>query len=252
MSLARVAPILAGVVLASCGDPETPPAPTPPPAPASAQGVITTTIDGGITELPSFDPSAGHLDDDDLPPTTSSRRPVTRDRRTLEVVLRSTPLGATAAVDGVVIGRTPTYWEGEFTGREREFTFVLAGHAMARYRFVPTQSGIVHARLTKIELTPRDAGVPEIPQPAPAPNAPNAPAASRTTSAPRPTVPATVPTTTVPTGLPTTTPTPAVPSTTVPTPPTFAPPDAATGRGLPPPVVPGPVPTPTPGLGPTP
>ena len=84
--------------------------------------------------------------------------------RTLEILLRSTPSGATAAVDGLVIGRTPTYWEGPFTGRQHEFTFVLPGYAMARYRFVPISNGVVHGRLTRIVGEP-DAGAPAAPVP---------------------------------------------------------------------------------------
>jgi hypothetical protein len=76
----------------------------------------------------------------------------------IDVHLRSTPPGAQVAVDGVFVGYTPTYWAGEADGREHEFTFVLAGHATARYRFVPTASGVIHPRLEPIADEP-DAGV---------------------------------------------------------------------------------------------
>lgn len=86
------------------------------------------------------------------PPSEPARRV-----RTLEITLRSTPPGATAAVDGKVVGPTPAFWRGKATGRSREFTFVLGDHAMARYRFVPTTSGVVHATLKPL-LRDDDAG----------------------------------------------------------------------------------------------
>jgi hypothetical protein len=79
--------------------------------------------------------------------------------RPIDIVLRSSPPGATAAVDGVPIGPTPTYWSGDANGREHEFTFVLPGYAFARYRFVPITSGVVHARL-EVLAEDTDAGVP--------------------------------------------------------------------------------------------
>ncbi|HEY0986761.1 MAG TPA: hypothetical protein VGD80_06895, partial [Kofleriaceae bacterium] len=86
------------------------------------------------------------------------------------------PPGATAAVDGVPIGPTPTYWSGDANGREHEFTFVLPGYAFARYRFVPITSGVVHARL-EVLTDDVDAGVPTEMMP-PSPGAPPAPSAS--------------------------------------------------------------------------
>ncbi|MBZ0234064.1 MAG: PEGA domain-containing protein, partial [Deltaproteobacteria bacterium] len=85
-----------------------------------------------------------------------------RDRKTGQLLLRSTPAGALAAVDGVILGRTPVLWEGALDGQSHEFTFAMAGHALARYRFVPVTSGVVHGTLVKL-TDDRDAGVPEIP-----------------------------------------------------------------------------------------
>jgi hypothetical protein len=107
---------------------------------------------------------------------------VARASRPIDIVLRSSPPGATAAVDGVPIGSTPTYWSGEANGREHEFTFVLPGYAFARYRFVPITSGIVHARLDVL-TDDVDAGVPpemmRTPDgPAPDPRQRTAPAAA--------------------------------------------------------------------------
>ena len=78
--------------------------------------------------------------------------------RPIEVTLRSSPPGATAAVDGTVVGTTPAYWGGEADGHEHEFTFDLKGFALARYRFVPVTSGVIHARLDPI-ADETDAGV---------------------------------------------------------------------------------------------
>jgi len=44
----------------------------------------------------------------------------------------------------------------------------MAGHALARYRFVPVTSGVVHGTLVKL-TDDRDAGVPEIPAAKPTP-----------------------------------------------------------------------------------
>lgn len=117
------------------------PAPAPPPAPPS-----------GITELPTYDPAAGHLDRP--PPAAPAQRPRGRAARPIGLLLRSTPSGATVAIDGLAVGRTPVYWEGESTGGERELTFTLPGHGVARYRFVPITSGVVHGRLEPLAGAP--------------------------------------------------------------------------------------------------
>jgi hypothetical protein len=69
----------------------------------------------------------------------------------LRLTLRSTPSGATAAVDGREVGRTPLVHEMDADGQVHQFTFVLAGHAMERYRFPPVRDGVVHATLRPIE-----------------------------------------------------------------------------------------------------
>ena len=101
------------------------------------------------------------------------RRPPPSNRvgHPIDVILRSSPQLAQAAVDGVPLGPTPAYWNGMADGREHEFTFVLPGHAVARYRFVPITSGVIHARLDPISDDQSDAGVtsdtPGIPELAP-------------------------------------------------------------------------------------
>jgi hypothetical protein len=155
----RVSLAVVAIAITACRDDAAPAAPPPPPTVVTP--VDAATVDA-ITFVPGFDPASGmHVDEgDDARTGTGGVTP--RSRRNIEILLRSTPPGATAVVDGRVIGKTPTYWEGEFTGRERDFTFMLPGHALARYKFVPTTSGIVHARLTQI-TTDRDAGMPEMP-----------------------------------------------------------------------------------------
>lgn len=173
------------VAVTACGRDDRPPA-APPPA--------LLLADAGVT--PPLPAEPGGSVDGELDDISGSRREWrtgTRPRRPLEITLRSSPSGATAAVDGVIVGRTPALWEGEFTGREREFTFVLPGYSMARYRFAPITSGVVHGRLER--MGDGDAGVPQIPQPE-LPHRP--PAASRpsTPAAPEPEPePATAPTT---------------------------------------------------------
>jgi hypothetical protein len=158
-SLAQTALICA--CLGACNGAE--PAPTAPPPPVTAI-VDAAPPPDGITAISGYDPSSHYHLDEDTPSSQHGGVATVHSHRILEILLRSTPSGATVAVDGVIIGDTPTYWEGEFTGREREFTFVMPGYAMARYRFVPTTSGVVHGRLTKIVVDP-DAGAPAIPQP---------------------------------------------------------------------------------------
>lgn len=152
----------AAVVLLGCGSKEAP----APPAPA-AEAVVQVPAPApapGITELPSFDATDGtHLDPD--VPAPAPVRPRARNARVIGILLRSSPAGAMAAVDGRPVGRTPAYWEGEVTGGEREFTFALAKHAVARYRFTPTTNGVVHGRLEPIAVRP-GAGTPAIPMPA--------------------------------------------------------------------------------------
>jgi len=144
----------------------------PPNAPATpvhsdAAVLPSPPTDGGVTTLPTFDPSTGfHLDD--TPVVRSGTRIAARDRKPAQLLLRSTPAGAIAAVDGVRLGPTPVLWEGLLDGLSHEFTFVMAGHALARYKFVPVTSGIVHGTLVKL-TDDRDAGVPEIPPVQPQP-----------------------------------------------------------------------------------
>jgi hypothetical protein len=178
---------LAGAACSGKSEPP-PPATTTPPPPLVARDAGTTVISG-------FDPASGmHLDDDGA---GSTRPAAPRDRagHSLQVTLRSTPSGAIAAVDGVQVGPTPTYWFGEADGREHEFTFVRSGYESARYRFVPVQSGLVHARLEPVadervgsglgpEIAPvfaPDAGVvappPTVITPSPPPPPPPPPAA---------------------------------------------------------------------------
>jgi len=159
MSRAAIAAIVA--LGASCS-----PKSEPPPQPVQAPADAATT--DGITAIGTFDPASGRHLDDDGAGVTRPVRPKNRPTRPLDIMLRSTPTGAMAAVDGVQVGITPAYWFGESDGREHEFTFVLRNHAVARYRFVPIQSGVVHARLEPVAVDEiHDGGVP--PEMAPPP-----------------------------------------------------------------------------------
>ncbi|HEY1556351.1 MAG TPA: PEGA domain-containing protein [Kofleriaceae bacterium] len=156
--------VLAAVAaLAACGQPSSPePRAKPEAHPHLDAGVP------GITTIHDYDPASGmHLDEG------GDRRPApppaaARGARPIDITLRSTPPGAEVAVDGQVIGTTPTYWPGEADGHEHEFTFALARHAVARFRFVPITSGVIHPRLEPIAEEP-DAGVPDEPEPVPVP-----------------------------------------------------------------------------------
>lgn len=118
----------------ACSNKPEPPRPEPPPSTEHAA-------------VPAAEPLAEVAPEPaDQPPERAPARQAQRGRP-VEVVLRSSPPGATAVVDGKLIGPTPVYWAGEADGRAREFTFSLRGYAPARYRFVPITSGVVHARL---------------------------------------------------------------------------------------------------------
>jgi len=162
--MGRLAALGCAALLAACSNDR--PAPPPPPRPA-LEFPDAAVAPPAPAPVPVYDPATGLRIDDDWAARRFDRP---RQRRTLEITLRSTPNGALAAVDGTVVGRTPTLWEGEFTGQAREFTFVLPGYTVARYRFAPITSGVVHGRLDK--AGDGDAGVPEIPLPEPGPPEP--------------------------------------------------------------------------------
>jgi len=221
-----LAALVACAALAACAGGDAPKPAEPPPAPAAAVAPDAMQFE----PLPSgvFDPASGRHLDDDAPPVITPRppeRPTRAPLRPIDVTLRSTPPGAMAAVDGVPLGPTPVYWNGDANGRVHEFTFVAPHYAVARYRFVPITSGILYAKLDAVagEEPSSDAKTP------PAPLA----------------VPGLAPPPPVPTVL---TPAAAVPRPSPPPPPVDAaapPPDA----GVPPDAT---APAPTPGLGPTP
>ncbi|MGE0868071.1 MAG: PEGA domain-containing protein [Kofleriaceae bacterium] len=131
----------------------------PPPAPATKPVAPAPASDAGapaITTIDRFDPQSGmHLDDDAV--AKQPARPASRPGRPIDITLRSSPPGARVAVDGVPLGNTPQLWSGE-TGRDHEFTFVMQGYAVARYRFIPIASGVVHAQLDPISDDGSDAG----------------------------------------------------------------------------------------------
>jgi hypothetical protein len=140
------APVRTAATAARTGRPRAP-ATTPPDAGIADAGVADSLSGAGSASGGFFDAFL---------PRPGSPAP---QRRHLELTLRSTPAGAIAAVDGLVIGPTPTFWTGKVTGRPREFTFALDGYALARYRFVPVQDGVVHATLkpeVRVEVPPRD------------------------------------------------------------------------------------------------
>jgi hypothetical protein len=147
--LARIAPLalLTLACLAACDDraplasaSDTAAAPSAAYAPAPDDDELAGAPD---PDRAGTDPAAGDQPIEYYRPAP----PPSATRRTIEITLRSSPAGALVAVDGVVIGPTPAYWRGAVTGRAREFTFVKPDYAMARYRFVPVTSGVVHGTL---------------------------------------------------------------------------------------------------------
>lgn len=107
----------------------------PPPTAITTAPDTGTHLDGAIGYQPR-----GH-------------QPRAANGKTIELVLRSSPPGATASIDGKEIGVTPTFWSGAADRRAHEFTFVKEGFTMARYRFVATHSGVVHGNLAKLQTS---------------------------------------------------------------------------------------------------
>ncbi len=90
-------------------------------------------------------------------------RPATkRPTRPIEIVLRTSPVPARVSVDGSPLGNTPQVWLGE-SGAEHEFAFEAPGYAMARFRFTPITSGVIHPRLEPV-VEEIDAGMPPPPE----------------------------------------------------------------------------------------
>ena len=146
--------------------------PTPPPLPPA---IADAGIDG-ITAIVGFDPASGmHLDDDGPNKTPTAKRP--RGPATpIGIMLKSEPSGATVLVDGENLGQTPKYWSGTADGSEHEFAFTKPDYALARYRFVPITSGVLHATLERVSSGETiDAGLEPIIAPKLAPDAPIAP-----------------------------------------------------------------------------
>ena len=130
----------------------------------------------GITTISGFDPASGmHLDDDGDGRRTDTPQPATvaaaHAGRPVDITLRSSPSGAEASVDGRVVGNTPTFSSVMADGAAHEFTFVLPHHTVARYRFVPITSGVIHARLDPVVDEPPGQADEDSPESSPAPAA---------------------------------------------------------------------------------
>ena len=147
-----------GLALIACGNGDDDKAPNKAQPTASLPGPFDagTTVRVPAAIAHPEPPGGFHLDSIDDEPRKSEKRSPVRVHPSIHIILRSSPPGAMAAVDGTLIGRTPAFWEGEATGKPRDFTFVLHGHAMARYRFVPVTNGVVHGKLTKLVAAKAD------------------------------------------------------------------------------------------------
>jgi hypothetical protein len=147
--------------------------------------VVLVPGDGGVSSsaivaAPGVDPASLQIAGG-ATRHNSGQPPTSRERRPIDVTLRSSPSGARVAVDGSAIGTTPAFWNGFADGREHEFVFELPRHAIARYRFVPVSSGVIHARLEPHAVV-QDAGIAAPPEvvPHPPPSAIIPPAAPPT------------------------------------------------------------------------
>jgi hypothetical protein len=73
---------------------------------------------------------------------------------TVEVVLDSSPEGATVDADGIAIGTTPMKWQVEPSGNPRTLTFKLTGYRQEVVKTVPAaglrlRPTLEHARRTR-------------------------------------------------------------------------------------------------------
>lgn len=128
----------------------------------------------GVTTITGFDPNSGmHVDDDGHHteiPQPAVVQP-THAGRPIDLTLRSSPPGSQVAVDGRIVGTTPTFSSVVADGSEHEFTFTLPHHTVARYRFVPITSGVIHARLEPVADEPAADPDDDAPEGAPVPGA---------------------------------------------------------------------------------
>jgi hypothetical protein len=150
LALSTISLVL-GATCVSCSDSDK--------APASQKGAGAATLGfdaappAPAPTLPAAPLTGTHIDDHDdgyRPAAYQPARPSTLrgpQHKDIELVLRSSPPGAIASIDGRAIGNTPTFWHGAADGKPHEYTFTKKGYSMARYRFVSTQSGVVHGSL---------------------------------------------------------------------------------------------------------
>ena len=168
--MSRAGSVMLVAIIAGCSGSGEQPKPEPVPATPS-------TADAGADAVPMSPVADGGA---------QVRPAQTRPGRPIEIILRSSPPGAQVSVDGSLLGPTPQLWVGE-TGAEHEFTFTAPDYAMARYRFRPITTGILHARLEPVaeeidagvsappEVVPPGPVVPAVPSVVDAPPAPLAP-----------------------------------------------------------------------------
>jgi hypothetical protein len=169
--VARVARSWLAIAAACAGCSGEPAGPAPQPPPLSPP-------QDAAAALPGADPASGpHPDEGSAAARVTPARSKNRPPRPIDVTLKSDPRGALAAVDGRPIGTTPTFWAGESDGLEHEFTFNLAGHASARYRFVPITSGVLYVKLQPVAAEPPDGGLGPVIAPKFVPDAAAAPPA---------------------------------------------------------------------------
>ena len=160
----KSAPAIVILAIAACDSGAPPPAP---PKPADAAPAGTVVVSPSEVPRPPWVPRANRS-------------------RPIDVILKSSPPGAYAYVDGYALGKTPTQWLGENDGREHVFEFTYANHVTAHYQFIPITNGVVHARLEPLAAGVTDAGEPMEPTPPDAAPAPPPDAAPRTEWRPPP------------------------------------------------------------------
>jgi hypothetical protein len=169
----RLPVVLVLCTLVACSSNKKKDEPEPNTKPAEVGALVRG--DGGVTAVVTdVDPGGMHMDESVPSSSVMPAQQPSRPGKPIDVTLRSSPPGAQVAVDGTVIGNTPAFWNGMADGREHEFVFTMRGYAIARYRFVPVASGVIHGRLDPIHEE-TDAGVPAAPPEVVPPRPPTTP-----------------------------------------------------------------------------
>jgi PEGA domain-containing protein len=139
IALALVSALASAAALAGCGSPKKMPG-SGNAAPATEASTLPAAGAEGAAGLPSPHAAAA-------PSPGSTALPA---RPKLHLLLRSTPAGANAAIDGRPVGTTPVTSDIDGDGKTHEFSFSLPGYLLWQVKFPPVKDGVIHATMRPI------------------------------------------------------------------------------------------------------